>query len=219
MIPVPTIGGGNVTHAISLTLGIAILLMFASTSATAASPTQPAVCPALENKQQERDLDRAAQKLLEVMRRGDIEELIALLADEVDVDTDVVVKKAMLARNLRQRQRTYVHLFDTARYRAEVEKWRERLTPEQRAAMPPLESIGSVQDHLIAAPHVEIRVCFLPAEAPTERTFAVVGFDWKGRPGRKELPNSMFVLTKRGWRISGLFTIDAWQVAPPSYRP
>ncbi len=176
------------------------------------SPTQgqPTTCPALE-AQQQRELEMTAQDLLRVVRQADIEGLISLLADEVETATDIVVTKQELARTLRRREGIkYISLYDTPRYRGLVKEWRKKFTPRQRAKMPPIDSALSVQDHLLKADGVRVRLCPWPPGEGQEYTSAVVGFDWPGRPSLVDLPNSLFILTNSGWRISMLFSLIGW---------
>lgn len=188
-------------------LGIALALFLSWTGSTQG---QAATCSPLEARQQ-RELEVGAHGLLRVVRQADIEGLIALLADEVEIATDVVVTKQELARTLGYREGiTYISLYDTPRYRTQVEGWRKRFTPQQREMLPPLDSVRSVQDHLLDAQHAKVRVCPFDVKVWGSPQVAVVGFDWPGRPSLMDQPNSMFVLTEAGWKISHLFSMIAW---------
>ena len=163
------------------------------------------------------ELERLGGKLLQVIRHGDIEGLIALVGDDVELGPDYKVTKRQLAQELGRREgRTYASLFDTQRLRVFHEEFLQRLSPEQRKDIPVPKS---VQDHLQGALDVEIKVRFLVGETTDPPALAVVGYDWPGRPSLNELPNPAFMWTPRGWKLIDLFTVQAWAIAAPGYRP
>jgi len=162
-------------------------------------------CPALLPDQQQ-TLDRAARALFEAVRDERIDSLIELLADEVEIATDAVVSKEVLAQDLRAKQGlTYISLFDTARYRLLVETWQAE-SPHGRVPQG-----GSTRDLFKRVSKVDIWSCPMGSEGQVYRDaegriFVDVAFAWPGRPSVNDLENSVFVWTPQGWRISALFS-------------
>ena len=163
------------------------------------------------------EVEEAANKLLQVMRNGDVEGLISLLHDKVAFEGDSGMTKRELARQLRRKRgEVYASLFDTRLYSTLTDQWRRRrFSPEERNAMPPVKS---VRDYLLSAADIKIRVEFVTGTNDLPKV-AVVGFDWPGRPSLSDLPNCTFVRTSRGWKVNDLFSAHAWGFLPPWVKP
>ncbi len=126
--------------------------------------------------------------------------------------------KGDLAKELRRRQgRVYASLFDTKRFRAIEEQRREGFHSEHQKALPPVELLRSIQDHLVEAKNVDVNVEFLIGAV--EPKLAVVGFDWPGRPDLFIVPNSAFMWKSNGWKLTHLFSFTSWGAYAPGVAP
>jgi hypothetical protein len=161
------------------------------------------------------------QKLFKAMRREDIDGLIPLLHEKMNLWPDSGMTKLTFVRKLRTREgEIYARLFNTKLYRVYEEKWREsRFSAAGRKSLPPIESVWSVKDQILKAKKVEVKVNFLSGETKDPPRLATLGFDWPGRPGLQELPNSTVFPTRHGWKVQVLFDDRAWGAYAPGIAP
>ena len=148
------------------------------------------------------------KQLLNVMRSGDVEGLIAMLHDQISFMGDAGTTKLELAKQLRNKEgHTYAFLFDSKRWAAIVEEAFEwDSSPELRKRITP---VMAVRDHLLRAKAVQMRVAFMTGETGPP-SLAIVGYDWPGRPGLYQVGNCVFLSTPDGWKLNNLFRFPAW---------